>query len=237
MKVMVVDDERDICAVVERLVSGAGYECCSALDGAETIALYEEEKPDVVILDVMMPGINGFEICKELRMRDDRVGIIMLSAKSDIVDKSMGFSAGCDDYVSKPFNADELLMRIGAALRRASASKVEGERLSGVLRACGGDVEVLLDKGEALVKGKNANLTPKEFRILALLASRPGEVFTSQSVIEHVWGDDYAPSSTSIAVFVRKIRSKIEDNPSKPKYLQTVWHGGYRLGDPESLDS
>lgn len=188
MKVMVVDDERDICTAVERLISGAGYECCSALDGAEAIALYEEEKPDVVILDVMMPGMNGFEVCKELRMRDDRVGIIMLSAKSDIVDKSMGFSAGCDDYISKPFNADELLMRIGAALRRASASKVEGERLSGILRACGGDVEVLLDKGEALVKGKNANLTPKEFRILALLASRPGEVFTSQSVIEHVWG-------------------------------------------------
>lgn len=148
MKVMVVDDERDICVAVERLVSGAGYECCSALDGAEAIALYEEEKPDVVILDVMMPGTNGFEVCKELRMRDDRVGIIMLSAKSDIVDKSMGFSAGCDDYVSKPFNADELLMRIGAALRRANASKVEGGGFLGFFGHAEGMLKYCLIKGK-----------------------------------------------------------------------------------------
>ena len=155
----------------------------------------------------------------------------MLSAKSDIVDKSIGFAAGCDDYVAKPFNGQELLMRIEAGLRRASISESgeAGRRSRAIVRV--GDMEIRLKKNEVLVHGAYVNLTPKEFQIIAFLANHLGEVFTAQSIIENVWGPSYMPESASIAVFVRKIRSKIEDDPSKPRYLQTVWREGYRLGD------
>ena len=154
----------------------------------------------------------------------------MLSAKSDIVDKSIGFAAGCDDYVAKPFNGQELLMRIEAAAPRLDQRIGRGGTSQPRDRARGRH-EIRLKKNEVLVHGAYVNLTPKEFQIIAFLANHLGEVFTAQSIIENVWGPSYMPESASIAVFVRKIRSKIEDDPSKHRYLQTVWREGYRLGD------
>ena len=237
MKNLIADDERDICEAVRKIVERAGHTCFAVLDGALAMEAFERERPDVVILDVMMPEVNGFELCRQLRERDARVPIIMLSAKSDIVDKGVGFAAGCDDYIAKPFNSQELAMRIEAQLRRARLATAGDEvprRNRSVVRL--GDMEVRLKRNEVLVHGRYVNLTPKEFQIIAFLANHAGEVFSAQDIMANVWGEAYRPDSASIAVFVRKIRSKIEDDPAKPRYLQTVWREGYRLGDESMID-
>ena len=123
MKILIADDERDLCDAVRKMVERRGHTCFAVLDGAEVVRAYERERPDLVVLDVMMPGVNGFDLCRDIRQLDPKVPIIMLSAKSDIVDKSIGFAAGCDDYVAKPFNGQELLMRIEAGLRRAKINE------------------------------------------------------------------------------------------------------------------
>lgn len=236
MKILIADDERDLCDAVRKMVERRGHTCFAVLDGAEVVRAYERERPDLVVLDVMMPGVNGFDLCREIRQLDPNVPIIMLSAKSDIVDKSIGFAAGCDDYVAKPFNGQELLMRIEAGLRRAKIHESGEPKRRNRATVRVGDMEIRLKKNEVLVHGEYVNLTPKEFQIIAFLANHLGEVFTAQSIIENVWGQAYMPESASIAVFVRKIRSKIEDDPSKPRYLQTVWREGYRLGD-DAIDA
>ncbi|WP_295996953.1 response regulator transcription factor [uncultured Adlercreutzia sp.] len=222
MKILIADDERDICEAVRKIVERSGHTCFAVYDGLLALEAFERENPDLVILDVMMPEVNGFDLCRDLRERDARVPIIMLSAKCDIVDKSVGFAAGCDDYIAKPFNSQELSMRIEALLRRARLGSPDEppRRNRSVVRL--GDMEVRLKRNEVLVHGQYVNLTPKEFQIIAFLANHVGEAFSSQDIIANVWGEAYMPDSGSIAVFVRKIRNKIEDDPSKPRYLQTV---------------
>ena len=229
MKILIADDERDICEAVRKIVERAGHTCFAVLDGALAMEAFERERPDVVILDVMMPEVNGFELCRQLRERDARVPIIMLSAKSDIVDKGVGFAAGCDDYIAKPFNSQELAMRIEAQLRRARLATAGDEvprRNRSVVRL--GDMEVRLKRNEVLVHGRYVNLTPKEFQIIAFLANHAGEVFSAQDIMANVWGEAYRPDSASIAVFVRKIRSKIEDDPAS---LATSRPSGARATD------
>lgn len=235
MKILVVDDEKDICRAIADLMAKRGHSTVAVHDGAEAMSAFLREKPDLVLLDVMLPNVNGFELCESIRSENSHVPILMLSAKSDIVDKSVGFSAGCDDYIAKPFSAAELSMRIEAGLRRAraeehTAAQNEPRKNRAVTHV--GNLEVRFKEFEVLKCGQHINLTPKEFQIVAFLANHPGEVFTAQDIMRNVWGDEYVPETTSIAVFIRKIRRKIEDDPSKPTLLQTVWHEGYRLGNP-----
>ena len=238
MKILIADDERDICEAVAKIVERSGHSCYVVHDGLLALEAFEREQPDLVILDVLMPEINGFDLCRSIREADARVPILMLSAKSDIVDKSVGFAAGCDDYLPKPFNSQELSMRIEALLRRVrlnqadTAGELPRRRRAVVLL---GDMEVRLKRNEVLVHGRYVNLTPKEFQIIAFLANHVGEVFSAQEIVDAGGGEAYMPESSSIAVFVRKIRSKIEDDPSKPRYLQTVWREGYRLGDESMI--
>lgn len=236
MKILVVDDEKDICCAIADLMEKRGHSTVSVHDGAEAMDTFLREKPDLVLLDVMLPNMNGFELCRSIRTENEHIPILMLSAKSDIVDKSVGFSAGCDDYIAKPFSAAELAMRIEAGLRRArteNRTNTPTESRKSRAVAYVGSLEVRFKDFEVLKRGQHVNLTPKEFQIVAFLANHPGEVFTAQDIMRNVWGDEYVPETTSIAVFIRKIRRKIEDDPSKPALLQTVWHEGYRLGDPQ----
>ena len=235
MKILIADDERDICEAVRKIVERAGHTCYEVYDGLLALEAFERERPDLVILDVMMPEINGFDLCRSIREADAGVPILMLSAKADIVDKSVGFAAGCDDYVAKPFNSQELSMRIDALLRRVRLSRADEAPRRNRAVVLLGDMEVRLKRNEVLVHGRYVNLTPKEFQIIAFLANHVGEVFSAQEIVDAVWGEAYMPESSSIAVFVRKIRSKIEDDPSKPRYLQTVWREGYRLGDESMI--
>lgn len=228
---MLVDDEESIRIVVEHIVTDDGYEFCYASDGAEALGVFEAEQPDLVILDVMMPKLNGFDVCARLREKGYTVPIIILSAKGDIVDKSIGFRAGADDYLVKPFSSQELSLRIEALLRWRERRNKHQHRQVSKDRCKIGDLEIFFNNFEVKLRGKHVDLTPKEFKILAYMAANPGEVFTREQLLAHVWGEDYVGEITGIAVFIRKIREKIEDDPSKPKYLQTVWSVGYKFGE------
>ena len=228
---MLADDEESIRVLVESVLVDTGHELCACEDGRSALAAIEKESPDIIILDVMMPRMNGFEVCEHLRERGVLSPILFLSAKDDIVDKGMGFKAGGDDYITKPFSPDELLMRINAHLRQCERL---GEARSLVLRI--GDMSFDAKRNIIEIGERSISLTPKEFQILHLMACNPGEVFTKGQLVEEVWGRDYVGEITSLAVFVRKIREKIEENPSKPKLLQTVRNIGYRFVPSGSAD-
>lgn len=231
MKIMLADDEQSIRTLIGRIIGDEGYDFCQAQDGEQALKVFDIEQPDLLILDVMMPKLNGFEVCSELRKNGIFVPIIFLSAKGDIVDKSIGFKAGADDYLVKPFSSEELLLRISALLRRRDNEDEFSnyQKKQSVVKI--GDLEVNFKRYEVLLRGEKIDLTPKEYKIIAFLATHPGEVFTREQLSDHLWGQEIAGGFASITVFVRKIREKIEDDPSRPKYLQTVWRIGYKLGE------
>ena len=230
IKVMLIDDDEGVHEAVQSIVEKAGYAFCTAFDGESGLEMLAAEKPDVLLLDVMMPGMNGFDVCRTMREEGRRIPVIFLSAKGDIVDKSIGFKAGGDDYVVKPFSSAELLLRVEAHVRRHrddlvhTKEAVPAEQIRRV-----GDLEIFYDRYEVRLRGEKVPLTAKEFEILALLSRAPGRVFTRSQIYEHIWGAENAPDESSITVFMRKIREKIEDNPSRPKYLLTVWRVGYKF--------
>lgn len=227
MRIMLVDDEPRMHTLVARIAKDAGYDFVGAEDGARALDVYEREKPDLVILDVMMPGLDGFQVCRRLRERGATEPVIFLSAKGDIVDKGVGFDAGGDDYLVKPFGSDELAMRIGAHLRRQQ--RMAAARPADVVEYEG--LRIDLHKRKVTKRGEPVSLTPKEFDILAILASDAGSIFTREQLTLAVWGEEYAGETLGVAVYIRRIREKLEDVPSKPVYVQTVWREGYRFGE------
>lgn len=228
-KIMLVDDDESLHVLIRRIVEEIGYDFCSAMCGEEGLTMLSAEKPDLLLLDVMMPGMNGFDVCLRMREEGRRIPIIFLSAKGDIVDKSIGFKAGGDDYVVKPFSSDELLLRIEAHLRRHRDDLAFAKAVSREGSNHTGNLEILFNQYEVRLRGEHVDLTSKEFEILALLAANPGQVFTRGQIYEHIWGSKSEVDESSITVFMRKIREKIEDNPSQPKYLLTVWRVGYKF--------
>ena len=227
-KIMVVDDEASILSAIKYVIKQQGYEFCSACDGLEALEVFERESPDILILDVLLPGINGFEVARMLRNNGYETPILFLSAKGDIVDKSTGFSSGGDDYLVKPFNSVELVCRIEALLRRNSPAP-NNENLTQNLVIRIGAIEIFRERYEIFVDGCPVDLTSREFELIAFMASHPGKVFTREELLKRVWGKKYEGYANSITVMVRKIREKIETNPAKPKHLLTVWGVGYRF--------
>lgn len=195
----------------------------------EACALFQREWPDVVVLDVMMPKVDGFEVCRRIREVDENVPVLFLSARDGIIDKRIGFSFGGDDYLVKPFNEEELVMRIEALVRRSRRSRRDGEAAAPERpeRFALGPFTFDEVRHEVLKGGEPVVLTPKEFQLLHHLASHPGAVMGKDELIEELWGEEYLDGAISIAVYVRKIREKIEENPAKPAYLKTVWGVGY----------
>lgn len=224
MKVLLADDELSMQALVRRIVEDDGFEFCAVDNGNEVFAAAASEKPDIILLDVMMPGMDGFHVCSVLRDRGFLVPIIILSAKGDTVDKAVGFSSGADDYLVKPFSPEELLMRIKAHLRQRDRLGSQPQ----VIRE--GELEIDQKKHLVFVKGKEVAFTPKEFGILAFLATHKGEIVTREQLIEEVWGEEYIGETSSVAVFIRKIREKIETDPSHPRLLRTLRNVGYIFG-------
>lgn len=224
MKIMLIDDEESMRTLVGQIVAHDGYEFCSARDGEEGLELIAREKPDLVILDIMMPRKNGFQVCRELREAGLIMPIIFLSARSDIVDKSEGFEAGGNDYLVKPFDPQELSLRVKAHLRQFASVAHQMQT-----RLVVGPLDLDLKRRAVTVNGVPVELTEKEFQILFLLASYPGEVFTKEQLVAEAWGTEFVGETSSIAVFIRKIREKIEDEPSHPRYVLTVRNVGYKL--------
>lgn len=229
--ILLIDDDPSLQLALSHVIKNEGYEFIYASSGEEGLAILEESKPDLLLLDVMMPGMNGYDVCASMREKGRRIPVIFLSAKGDIVDKSIGFKAGGDDYLVKPFNTSELLMRIEAHLRRHKddLAFARATAQGGSTRV--GDLEIFFSKYEVLKDGDPVELTSKEFEILALLAANPGKVYTRQQIFEHIWETEATIDVNSITVFIRRIREKIEDNASQPKYLLTVWGVGYKFAE------
>lgn len=232
-KVMLIDDDESMQVLIEQIARRGNYEFCCAGNGQDGLAMLRAERPDFLILDVMLPDINGFEICEIIRGEGRQVPIMFLTAKGDIVDKSIGFKAGADDYLVKPFQPEELLLRLNAHLRRRERERDreggERDRRGDVFRV--GDLEIHLGKYDVRLRGEAVPLSSREIELLEVLASDAGSVFTRDQILEALWGSKEAADPNSITVMVRKIREKIEDDPSKPCYLTTVWRIGYKLAD------
>lgn len=228
--ILLIDDNREIHNSLQSIAAAHGYHLISAYDGLSGLAMAQTCDADIIILGVMLPQTNGFTVCRRIREAGCDTPVIFLTAKSDIVDKSIGFEAGGDDYMTKPFQSEELFMRISAVLRRTKSHNAPDDSTREDRR----DVilgNLTIRPGQYLVEkgGVNVGLTAKEFEIVNLLSSSLGNVFSKEQIYEHLWNEANPLSLDSITVLVRRIREKIEDDPSNPKHLLTVWRIGYRL--------
>ena len=226
--VLVVEDENDIAVAIEAYLTNQGYRVFIANNGIEGLEVLEKETIHLAIVDVMMPRMDGITFVMKLREKYD-FPVIMLSAKSEEVDKIMGLNIGADDYVTKPFRPLELLARVNSQLRRYSKflNMVSNKEINENIYSVGG-LELNIETKEITVDEKAVKLTPIEFKILALLMKNPGRVFSAEEIYERVWNEQ-AINTDTIMVHVRKIREKIEVNPKNPKYLKVVWGVGYKI--------
>jgi DNA-binding response OmpR family regulator len=220
--VLVVDDEPIVREVVVRYLERGGYATLEADDGARARDLLERQAPDLVVLDVMLPGTDGLELCRWIRTRSE-LPVIMLTARGEEADRIVGLELGADDYVTKPFSPRELAARVRTVLRRSAPHDDERLRLGF------GDVELDSSTREVRKAGTELKLTAKEFDLLWFLASHPRRVFGRDQLMSRVWGYEAALDTGTVTVHVRRLREKIEDDPSHPRHLQTVWGVGYRL--------
>jgi two-component system, OmpR family, response regulator ResD len=220
--VLVVDDEPIVREVVVRYLEREGYRTLEAGDGDLARHLLEQHSPGLVVLDVMLPGTDGLELCRWIRSHSD-LPIIMLTARGEEADRIVGLELGADDYVTKPFSPRELAARVRTVLRRAAPDTARAEQLSfGDLTVNGGTREVTKD-------GDTLSLTVKEFDLLWFMARHPRHVFSRDQLMDRVWGYEAARDTGTVTVHVRRLREKIEDDPSRPRLLQTVWGVGYRF--------
>ena len=222
-KVLVVDDEKLIVKGIRFSLEQDGMEVDCAYDGEEALAAARKTEYDVVLLDVMLPKLTGFEVCQQIR-EFSNMPIIMLTAKGDDMDKILGLEYGADDYITKPFNILEVKARIKAIIRR-SGKKPPEENHNRVIAF--GDMKVDCESRRVFIAGKEANLTAKEFDLLELLINNPNKVYSRENLLNIVWGYDYPGDVRTVDVHIRRLREKIENNPSEPKYIHTKWGVGY----------
>ena len=222
--VLVVDDEPTILDVVSRYMERAGYETYRAADGPEALRLAAAHRPDLVVLDLMLPGIDGIEVMRQLHEAGGpRIAVILLTARGEESDRLVGLRQGADDYVVKPFSPAELVARVGAVLRRVSPPDEEAPPIEhGPLRIEPATRRVLLD-------GEEISLTQREFDLLAYLAAHPGRVYSRDQLMEAVWGEPFFEDTSTVTVHVRRLRAKLGDDPTEPRFIETVWGVGYRL--------
>ena len=219
-KVLVVDDERIIVKGLRYSLQQEGYEVECAYDGEEAVNAIREKHFDIVLLDVMLPKLSGFEVLQQVREFSD-VPIIMLTAKGDDMDKILGLDYGADDYVTKPFNPLEVKGRIKAIIRRTSRSRQAEVMNENIIEV--GDLRMDMDNRRVTLADKEINLTSKEFELLELLATHAGKVYSRTTLLQMVWGKDYPGDVRTVDVHIRRLREKIEHNASEPRYVQTKW--------------
>jgi two-component system alkaline phosphatase synthesis response regulator PhoP len=229
--VLLVDDEPQIVEILERYLSDEGFVVHKAYDGLAALRIAAAEKPHLVLLDLKMPGMSGFEVFKEIRA-DSAIPIIMLTSRGEEVDRVVGLELGADDYITKPFSPREVVARIKAVLRRSETARGGlGPRLSfdasNLIR--NGDIEIDLLEHEARVRGSSVSLTPTEFRILEVLAANPGRTFTRAQLLDKVKGDDFEIFDRTLDRHVANLRRKIENDPANPRYVLTVFSVGYKM--------
>ncbi len=222
-KILLVDDEKTLVKALTFNLEKEGYQVIPAYEGEEALKKMEAENPDLLILDLMLPGLDGFEVCRRVRKNYD-IPIIMLTAKGDDIDKILGLELGADDYITKPFNPRELLARVKAILRRSNAQNSSIKNLIKIQ-----DLQIDLYQHRVRVKDQEIDLTSKEFALLNLLASNPGRVYSREQLLEQIWGYNYYGDARTVDVHIRHLREKIEMDPSNPRYILTVWGTGYKF--------
>ena len=220
MLILIVDDEKALVKGLKYTLEKEGFEVKAAYDGQEALDFLQSNKADLIILDLMLPKVDGLEVCRRLRRQGNNTPIIMLTAKGDDVDKIIGLELGADDYVAKPFNPRELVARIRAVLRRTSNNIQSGIMTFG---------ELIIDPDRRIVKvnGQTVELSVREFDLIVTMARRPGFTFTREMLLEQVWGHDYYGDPRVVDVYIRRVREKIEPDPAHPRWLITRWGVGY----------
>jgi DNA-binding response OmpR family regulator len=221
-KILVVDDEAKITDLISSYLEREGYQVTTAADGEAALEVFRREQPDLILLDLMLPKLNGYEVCREIRAQS-RVPIIMLTARDEEPDKIVGLELGADDYITKPFSPREVVARVRAVLRRAEADEPEAK----IIRA--GDIEINQNRHEVKKKGETIELTPTEFKLLSTLADSPRRVFTRLQLVEEVQGYSFEGYERTIDAHIKNLRQKIEDDPKNPSMIGTVYGVGYRF--------
>jgi DNA-binding response OmpR family regulator len=229
---LIIEDDDNISTAIEEYFSRAGYAVNTAPDGIAGIEAAVNHRPDVVVLDLMLPKMDGLAVCKELRQKNPQMPILMLTAKDDVVDKVLGLEMGADDYITKPFSLREVEARIKSVLRRARAATVggDGKDESPIVR---GNLRVDPVRREVTIAERNIELTPKEFDLLRLFAENPGRVFPRKYLLEKIWDYSYEGYDRTIDSHINRLRAKIEENPDNPQLVLTVWGIGYKFAAAE----
>ncbi|MDD4334095.1 MAG: response regulator transcription factor [Desulfotomaculaceae bacterium] len=221
--ILVVDDDHKILKILQHTLSKEGFKVTTAASGEEALQIAKQSFPDLVLLDLMMPGMDGFETYQRLKAIRE-IPVIILSARSDEIDKVVGFRLGVDDYQTKPFSPTELALRVKAVLRRISEQKVKNENSLKY-----GSLIMDYDRRVVEKNGQKIELTPKEFELLWLMASNPNRVFTKAHLLDKIWDSAFYGDDNTVTVHIRKLREKIETDPSKPSFIKTVWGTGYKF--------
>ncbi len=229
---LIIEDDENISTAIEEYFSRAGYTVATAPDGLAGIEAVVKNRPDVVVLDLMLPKMDGLAVCKELRQKNPQMPILMLTAKDDVVDKVLGLEMGADDYITKPFSLREVEARIKSVLRRARAATAgaDGKDETPIVR---GSLRVDPVRREVTIAERQVELTPKEFDLLRLFAGNPGRVFPRKYLLEKIWDYSYEGYDRTIDSHINRLRAKIEENPDNPQLVLTVWGIGYKFTDAE----
>ena len=220
--ILIVEDDNNIADLLRLYLEKEGYQATIAADGTQGIDLYRKLRPDLVLLDVMMPGVDGWGVLRAIR-QDSQTPVIMLTAKGETTDKVSGLKQGADDYITKPFNILEIKARMKAIMRRVGGT--EKEKKGKVVETA--DLKLDLDSRRLFISGREINLTAKEFDLLELMVLNPGKVYSREKLLNTVWGYEYPGDVRTVDVHIRRLREKIESNPSEPKYVHTKWGVGY----------
>lgn len=231
--ILLVDDEKTITSALSVLFEGAGYEALVVHSGEEALQQLARRTPDLIVLDVMMPGLDGMVVCRRVREEEEYIPIVMLTAKDAAWEKVAGLEVGADVYMTKPFDTGELMAQVKALLRMADKMRLHTDRETGERPLTCGDLLLFPQQRRAERDGAEIVLTPKEFELLYFLMRHPGQVFGRQTLLQRVWGDELSVASRTVDTHVGRLRAKIEADPAAPQLLQTVRGFGYRLAPPE----
>lgn len=225
-KILIVDDDENIANLISLYLTKECYETRIEHDGQSALDAFKEYAPNLILLDIMLPGLDGYEVCREIR-RESKVPIIMLSAKTEVFDKVLGLELGADDYIIKPFDSKELVARVKAVLRRYTEAPAPVEKKPDEKRVEYKDLIINLSNYEVIYKGKPVEMTPREIELLYFLASSPNQVFTREQLLDHIWGYEYVGDTRTVDVHIKRIREKIADTDQWS--IGTVWSVGYRF--------
>ncbi|MCU0493569.1 MAG: response regulator transcription factor [Chloroflexaceae bacterium] len=230
-RILIVDDEPTIVEVVQLYLSREGFDVVTAADGQAALAAVAQRRPDLLILDLMLPHVDGLEVCRRVRA-EGALPIIMLTARDEEIDRILGLELGADDYITKPFSPRELVARVKAVLRRSQATQASATKDGSQPAVIAGPLRIEPAAHAATLAGQALALTAREFELLLFLARHPGQVFTREQLLDQVWGYTFASDASTVTVHVRRLREKIENDPTEPRFLLTVWGVGYKFEVP-----